>query len=150
MLLVPYSDRMESLDKVFLLASACSAFVLPLLLSLNRSRSPCVDPDPAPPPAAACVGVLAELLELTLKEEENLRFTRSLQETHQRRQNSCFMSVDDVAAAHGGASSTRADKHPTTKRSPLKPFLVILLHKVFLLHFPPDLRAASEPGFKPL
>lgn len=71
MLLVPYRDRMESLDSGFLVPS--SALVV-LLLSLNRSKSACPDPELAPPttpPAAgACVGVLAEVLELPWKEEE--------------------------------------------------------------------------------
>lgn len=66
MLLVPYRDRMESLDSGFL---AMSSVLVVLLLSLNKSRSPCPDPELATPPAApvagACVGVLATLLELT-------------------------------------------------------------------------------------
>lgn len=63
MLLVPYRDRMESLDRGFL---AMSSVLVVLLLSLNKSRSPCPDPALAPPPAAeACVGVLVALLELT-------------------------------------------------------------------------------------
>lgn len=67
MLLVPYRDRMESLDRGFL---AMSSVLVVLLLSLNKSRSPCPDPELAPPPTAAaaagaCVGMLATLLELT-------------------------------------------------------------------------------------
>lgn len=58
---------MESLDRGFLAASSVLA-VPPL--SPNRSRSACPDPELAPPPGApaaagGCVGVLAELLELT-------------------------------------------------------------------------------------
>lgn len=69
MLLVPYRDRMESLDSGFL---ALSSVLVVLLLSLNKSRSPCPDPELAPAPAAgACVGVLATLLELTWKEEND-------------------------------------------------------------------------------
>lgn len=72
MLLVPYRDKMESLDRGFLAAS--SALVV-LLLSLNRSRSPCNDPElaatPDTPGAGACVGVLAELLELTWRQERD-------------------------------------------------------------------------------
>lgn len=67
MLLVPYRDRMESLDRGFL---AMSSVLVVLLLSLNKSRSPCPDPELAAPPAGpaaaeACVGVPATLLELT-------------------------------------------------------------------------------------
>lgn len=73
MLLVPYRDKMESLDRGFLAASSVLA-VLPL--SPNRSRSLCPDPELAAPPAApaagGCVGVLAELLELTWREEKKI------------------------------------------------------------------------------
>lgn len=64
---------MESLDRGFL---AASSVLVVLLLSLNKSRSPCADAVLAPPPAVAaaaaaaagaCVGVQAMLLELTLK-----------------------------------------------------------------------------------
>lgn len=55
---------MESLDRGFL---AMSSVLVVLLLSLNRSRSPCPDPELAPV-AGACVGVLAALLELTWRE----------------------------------------------------------------------------------
>lgn len=71
MLLVPYRDRMESLDRGFLAVSSALALLL-LLLSLNRSRSAWPEPTPAAPPAAAagaCVGVPATLLELTWREE---------------------------------------------------------------------------------
>lgn len=72
MLLVPYRDKMESLDRGFL---AVSSALVVLLLSLNRSRSPCNDPELATPPdtpaAGACVGVLAELLELTWRQERD-------------------------------------------------------------------------------
>lgn len=71
MLLVPYRDRMESLDRGFL---AMSSVLAVLLLSPNKSRSPCPDAVLAPPPVGACVGVLATLLELTLKEETDPRF----------------------------------------------------------------------------
>lgn len=60
MLLVPYKDKMESLDRGFL---PVSSVLLVLLLSLNKSSSPCADAALAPPPA--CVGVQATLLELT-------------------------------------------------------------------------------------
>lgn len=60
MLLVPYRDRMESLDSGFL-AAASSALVVPPL-SPNRSRSP-----GAAELVAAGVGVLAAELELTLE-----------------------------------------------------------------------------------
>lgn len=54
---------MESLDRGFLVMSSV---LVVLLLSLNKSRSPCPDPELAPTPAAGgCVGVLATLQELT-------------------------------------------------------------------------------------
>lgn len=60
MLLVPYKDRMESLDSGFL---PVSSVLVALPLSLNKSRSPCPDAVLAPP--TACVGVETMLLELT-------------------------------------------------------------------------------------
>lgn len=64
MLLVPYRDRMESLDRGFL---AVSSVLVVLLLSLNKSRSPCPGAVLTPPIAVAggCVSVQAMLLELT-------------------------------------------------------------------------------------
>lgn len=85
MLLVPYRDRMESLDSGFLAAS--SALAAPPL-SPNRSRSACAGAaEPVEPAAAAaaaaCVGVLAAVLELTLEEKTGLHHFNDYSETKQ-------------------------------------------------------------------
>lgn len=84
MLLVPYRDRMESLDSGFLAASSALAA---LLLSPNKSRSACAGAVlVAAAAAAACVGVLAALLELTLEEKTGSSYLDNNHVKKQRQQ----------------------------------------------------------------
>lgn len=67
-----------------------SSILVVVLLSLNKSRSPCtaaVLAPPPPPPAAAgaCVRVLTKLLELTLKEETDPYFFENSNENMEKK-----------------------------------------------------------------
>lgn len=97
MLLVPYRDRMESLDMGFLVVSSILVEVLP---SLNKSSSPFPAAVLAPPPAAAaagaCVRVLTKVLELTLKEDTDPTFWKLGNENMEKKQDSLIDCADDV------------------------------------------------------